>query len=124
MPIAPPPNNQLCTFTTATDLAARLIAIGIPVGTIYELPDPAHKYDTTDERYTDDGGEHQFVATIWGGPEQSLAVTSAMFEAKGYNYESFSKLAAVSNKTPPEAAILPLKGNIDAINANLSRQMM
>ena len=123
MPIKAEPNYQLCTFNVANDLAERLRLVGVPVDTIYEILDNGEKHDTTDENWSDNGQSHQYVAKVWGGPEQNLGITDAMFKEKGYNYETFSKLATTSNKLPVEAAILPLKGNIDAINTNLNRQM-
>ena len=123
MPYQEEPNYQLCTYKEASELAVKLIAIGINVETIYEIQSNGEKHDTTQPTWSDNGEVHQYVAKIWGGPEQSLAITNAMFRDQGFNYKTFSQLAAVSNKTPPEVAIMPLKGNVEAINLNLQHQM-
>jgi hypothetical protein len=123
MPYQEEPNTQLCTFDTASDLAARLNDIGVKVETIYEIDTNGEKVDTTDDRYVNDGQQYQYVAKIWDGPEQNLGITDAMFKSKGYNWGTFEKLATAAGKLPVEKAIIDLHGCIRAINANLEYQM-
>ena len=123
MPYQEPPNPNLCTFATASDLAGRLIDIGISVGTIYEIIENGEKLDTTDDRYVSDGLQYQYVADVWDGPEQSLSVTNAMFVSKGYNTGTFTQLATVAGKTDPAAAIMSLHGVSRGVNAVLTKQM-
>lgn len=123
MPYQEPPNPQLCTYATASDLAGRLEDIGIDVGTIFEIAENGDKLDTTDDRYVTDGLLYQYVATIWGGPEQSLAMTDAMFKQKGYNTGTFTQLATAGGKANPDEAIMALHGVARGVNAVLTKQM-
>jgi len=124
MPFEEEENIQFCTFDVASDLALRLREIGVSVGTIYEIQENGDKLDTTDDRYVNDGENYQYVAIIWGGPEQSLAITNNMFETHGYNLDTFTKLATASNKgANTSEAIMALNGNAKAVNANLKYQM-
>jgi hypothetical protein len=123
MPYQEPPNPNLCTFATASDLAGRLQDIGVNVGTIYEILENGEKLDTTDDRYVTDGLMYQYVATIWDGPEQILSVTNAMFVSKGYNTQTFTQLATVAGKPDPAAAIMALHGVARGVNAVLTKQM-
>lgn len=122
MPYVEPMNPQFCTFEVATNLADKLIAIGIVVETIFEITEEG-KFDTTSEQYQDDEQNHQYVAKIWDGPEQNLGMTQAMFAEKGYNWETFTKLALTSNVPDTTKAILELKNIYPAINATLEREM-
>jgi hypothetical protein len=124
MPYEAELNPQTCTFAVASDLAARLRDIGVPVGTIYEITPAGDKLDTTNDRYVNDGELYQYVAAIWTETEQSLAVTNGMFLTKGYNFESFTKLAqAAGLGDGSDEAIMKLHGCVRAVNANLTKQM-
>jgi hypothetical protein len=123
MPIQQPPNVQLCTFDTANDLAARLRDIGVSVDTIYEIDTNGDKADTTDENYYNNGQMYQYVAKIWGGPEQSLALTDAMFQQQGYNTVTFTKLATSANVENIDTAIMGLHGVARGVDAVLAKQM-
>ena len=123
MPYQEPPNPQFCTFAVASDLAARLNDIGVAVETIYEIDNAGNKLDTTDPKYYSDGQVYQYVAKIWNGPEQSLAITDAMFKQKGYNVGTFTQLATAAGKPNPDTAIMALHGVSRAVNAALSYQM-
>ena len=123
MPYQTPPDPNLCTFATASDLAGRLEDIGISVGTIYEILENGEKLDTSDDRYVSDGLMYQYVAAIWSNVEQSLAVTDAMFKSKGYNVETFTKLATAAGLADINGAIMQLHGVVRAVNATLTKQM-
>jgi len=123
MPYQTSPNPQFCTFAVAEDLAVRLRDLGVAVGTIYEIDGAGNKLDTTDEKYFSDGLAYQYVADIWNGPEQSLAVTDAMFKQHGYNVGTFTQLATSANVPNIDAAIMELNGVARATNAALSKQM-
>ena len=109
---------ELTTFASAKALVAKLAALGVPVGTIFEVS-LTDRYDTTDPRYFDDGGKHQFIAKIWGGPEQELAMVETALGAGGYN--AFLRLAeqALANIAQAEAAIINLPPVFTAIEAAL-----
>jgi hypothetical protein len=123
MPIQQPPNPQFCTYDTAADLAGRLRDIGVSVDTIYEIDATGKKNDTTADNYYSDGLQYQYVAQIWGGPEQSLAVTDAMFKQKGYNVGTFTQLATAAQVPNVDTAIMALHGVSRGVNAVLTKQM-
>jgi hypothetical protein len=124
MPYQQPPNPQLCTLTVATTIANKLRNIGVSVGTIYEIGDDGVRYDTTSDLYESDGKPYQYVAIVWGGPEQNLGMIDDMFVRQGYNWGTFTRLgtdAGLGEQT--DEAILELKNIYRAINAALTKQM-
>ena len=123
MPIAPPPNYQLCTYTTANNLAVKLRNLGISVSNLIEIDTNGDRADTTDENWTDSGNKTQYVADIWGPVEQNLGITDAMFEQNGYTVHSFTQLATSANVPSPDSAIMALNGVVEGINRVLQREM-
>lgn len=124
MPYVEQPNAQLTTFSAATVIANKLRNIGVQVATIFEIGEDGVRYDTTNDQYVSDGKVYQYVAHVWGGPEQNLGMVQDMFTRQGYNWQTFSQLgtdAGLGNET--DEAILELKNMYRAINAALSKQM-
>ena len=107
MPYKISPNPQLTTFETAKAVLSQLGALGVPVGTLYEVT-VTDRYDTTDQRYFDDGSPHQYVAKLWNGPEQEIGLVKAALGAGGYN--AFLRLAenAGLNVEQAESAVINL----------------
>ena len=118
MPYKSDPIPELTTFAEAKSLVAKLTALGVPVGTIFEVS-LTDRYDTTDPRYFDDKGQHQYIAKIWGGPEQELAMVKTALGAGGYN--AFLRLAeqATATTAQAEAAIINLPPVFAAVDAVL-----
>ena len=126
MPYQITPNQQLTTHAKAREAVAKLFALGVPMGKLWEV-DIADRYDTTstDPKYYDDGGLHQYVAQLWSGPEQNIAMVLASLASGSFDFNSFIRVAEMAgmNFGQAQEAVMGLNGVRQAVDSVLQSAM-
>jgi len=126
MPYQTMPNQQLTTYAKAKEAVAKLSALGVPMGKLWEV-DIADRCDTTstDPKYYDDGGLHQYVAQLWSGPEQNISMVLASLASGNFDFGSFIRIAEMAgmNFGQAQEAVMGLNGVRDSVNTVLQSAM-